>query len=443
VTAVATVAAALVVGPSAEAASASMTLVVSANQTFRPVTYVATGSLYGLADATNPSDSLAAAIKPNTFVQMAAGGRQQPTGDILVVAPKAARVGAKLVDRLSDYYPGWPYQFSWSTWPNFVDAQVRSVNRTTVPNLVAYEPWNESDQTWLSSNGTFENFWTRTHRQIRAIDPTTPIQGPSLSNNISGMRTFLQNAVATNTVPDIISWHELAGAHLIQNDIQTVVGIQNSLGISPRPIAIEEYASPSEVGIPGALVGYIAKFERFGVRDAELAFWNQSGTLGDLLTSRGGSPNGAYWLYKWYAEMSGNMVVTTPPSQTSIDGAAALTSDGRQLSVIFGGGTSGSSAVQVNGISGALGATGRVRVKVERVASTGRTGASSGAVTLSESEYSVSNGSINVPVTTTNTSAYRLLITSTGTSTTTRTTTTTSTGTTPGSGAGQLVTPAG
>ena len=210
VTAVATVAAALVVGPSAEAASASMTLVVSANQTFRPVTYVATGSLYGLADATNPSDSLAAAIKPNTFVQMAAGGRQQPTGDILVVAPKAARVGAKLVDRLSDYYPGWPYQFSWSTWPSFVDAQVRSVNRTTVPNLVAYEPWNESDQTWLSSNGTFEDFWTRTHRQIRAIDPTTPIQGPSLSNNISGMRTFLQNAVRP-TPPDIISWHELRG----------------------------------------------------------------------------------------------------------------------------------------------------------------------------------------------------------------------------------------
>ena len=65
------------------------------------------------------------------------------------------------------------------------------------------------------------------------------------------------------------------------------------LGITPRPIAIEEYAAPSEVGIPGPLVGYVAKFERLGIQDAELAFWNQSGTLGDLLTSKGGSPNAA------------------------------------------------------------------------------------------------------------------------------------------------------
>ncbi len=411
-----------------------MTLVVSADQTLRPVTHVATGSLYGLADATNPSDSLASAIKPNTFVQMPAGGHQQGTGDILVVASKASRVGAKLVDRLSDYYAGWPYQFSWSTWPSFVTSQLQKVNRSTVPNLAAYELWNESDNTWLSANGTYEDFWTRTYRQVRSIDASTPIQGPSLSNNISDMQNFLKNAVATNTVPDIISWHELAGANLIAGDVQKVVGLENSLGISPRPIAIEEYASPSEVGIPGALVGYIAKFERLGVHDAELAFWNQSGALGDLLTGRGGSPNGAYWLYTWYAAMSGNMVVTTPASQTSIDGAAALTSDGRALSVIVGGGTSGASAVQVNGLGGALAGSGTVHVKVESVASTGRTGASSGASTLAESDYVVSGGSITVPVNTTSTSAYRLTITPSGsptttgtTTTTTRTTTTTST----------------
>jgi hypothetical protein len=86
----------------AAAAAASNTLVVNAGQNLRPVTHVATGSLYGLANATQPSVALAQAIKPNTFVQMPKGGRQQPTGDISVVAPTAVSVGAKLVNRLSD-----------------------------------------------------------------------------------------------------------------------------------------------------------------------------------------------------------------------------------------------------------------------------------------------------------------------------------------------------
>ncbi|KAB8185270.1 RICIN domain-containing protein [Microbispora catharanthi] len=398
----------LAAAPAHAAASASTTLVVSANQPFRPVTHVATGSLYGLADATTPSDSLAQAIKPNTFVQKPQGGKQQPTGDILTVAPKAARAGAKVVNRLSDVYAGWPYQFSWSNWFSLVDQQIAQTKASGITNLAAYELWNESDNTWNSSNGTYEDFWTRTYREVRAKDPTTPIQGPSFSDNISDMDNFLRNAVATNTVPDIIAWHELTRASKIAGDVATVVNLEKKYGISPRPIAIEEYASPSEVGIPGALVSYIAKFERLGVHDAELAFWNQSGTLGDLLTGRGGSPNGAYWLYKWYADMSGNMVTTTPPAQTGIDGAAAMNSAGNQLSVIFGGG-SGDSAVVINGL-GSFGGT--AHVKLEYTPSPGRTVAVSGPSTLSESNYTVSNGSITVPVSAMNsTHGYHLVVT--------------------------------
>ena len=32
-------------------------------------------------------------------------------------------------------------------------------------------------------------------------------------------------------------------------------------------------------------MGYIAKFERAGVTQADLAFWNQYGTMGDTLVS--------------------------------------------------------------------------------------------------------------------------------------------------------------
>lgn len=407
---VAVLAAAPFVMTSASAAVASSTLTVNASQVLRPVTHVATGSLYGLANATQPSVSLAAAIKPNTFVQMPAGGHQQPTGDISVVAPTAVSVGAKLVNRLSDYYAGWPYQFSWSTWTPFVNSQINQMKQSSYYNsIAAYALWNESDNTWKSANGTYESFWTTTFRQVRSIDATKPIQGPSFSDNISDMRNFLQNAVSTNTVPDILAWHELSSSSKIAGDVATVQGIEQQLGISPRPIAIEEYAAPGEVGLPGPLVGYISKFERLGIHDAELAFWNQSGALGDLLTARGGSPNAAYWLYTWYAAMSGNMVTTTPPAQSGIDGFAAVPSGGNQVSIVAGN-CSGSCAVTVNGLASLnLGST--VTVKIEQTVSQGRTVASSGPSTVSTTTYTPANGSITVPLTMATNNAYRITVT--------------------------------
>ncbi|MFI6562076.1 RICIN domain-containing protein [Streptomyces sp. NPDC050534] len=424
--AVALTATALAVAAPAHAApTAATTLVVNADQTLRPATHVATGSLYGLADAGTPADSLVAPLKPNTFVQMAPGGSQlpngepKPAGDALVVAPKAARAGAKVVVRMPDWYPNFPYKWvSWSDWLSAADKQVASVQSSGASNIAAYELWNEPDWTWdTAAAGAFDAGWARTYKEVRAKDAKTPIQGPSHSAwNQSWMSTFLTDAKASGTVPDVIAWHELQGSKDIAAHVSAYRALESSLGISPRPIAIEEYGTPSEVGVPGPLVGYVAKFERAGVHDAELAFWNHYGTLGDTLTDTGAPPNGSYWLYKWYGDMSGNMLVTTPPAQTGIDGAASLSSDGRQIGVIFGGGA-GSSAVQVQGLGSlpAFGST--VHAKLEYTPSKGRTTAVTGPATVSEADYTVSNGSITVPVTTNASDGYHLVITPSGSST--------------------------
>ncbi|WP_255952552.1 RICIN domain-containing protein [Streptomyces odontomachi] len=403
---------------------AATTLVVDASRTLHPVAHAASGGLYGLADASTPSDSLVSALKPNTFVQMAPGGSQlpngepKPAGDALVVASKAARAGAKVVVRMPDWYPNFPYKWvSWSDWLSAVDKQVTAVKSSGAGNISAYEPWNEPDWTWNSAAGSFNDGWARTVKQIRTKDTSTPTQGPSYSSwNQSAMQQFLSAAKASGTLPDIVSWHELGGSQNIASHVAAYRSLESSLGISARPISIEEYGTTSEVGVPGPLVSYVAKFERAGVHDAELAFWNHYGTLGDTLTDTGGSPNGSYWLYKWYGDMSGNMLTTTPPAQTGIDGAAALSSDGKQVSVIFGGG-SGSSAVTVNGL-GSLSAFGStVHVKLEYTPSKGRTTAVSGPLTVSESDYAVSNGSVTVPVTTNATDGYHLVITPGGSGT--------------------------
>lgn len=421
----ASTAAGIAATPAGAAPTASTTLVVNANQTLRSVTHVGTGSLYGLASAASPSDSLVQALKPNTFVQMAPGGSQlpngepAPAGDALVVAAKAAKAGAKVVVRMPDWYPTFPYGWvSWSNWLAAVDTQIAKVKASGATNISTYELWNEPDWTWDTADaGDFNAGWTRTFKEVRAKDASTPIQGPSDSGYYPDrMKSFLQNAIATNTVPEVVAWHELSGPRYVAADVAAYRSLEASLGLTPRPISIEEYGTPTEVGTPGPMVSYAAKFERTGVRDAEMAFWNHYGTLGDTLTDTGGSPNGSYWLYKWYGDMSGNMLVTTPPAQTGIDGAASLNGSGNQVNVIFGAG-SGAAAVTVNGLNAlsAFGST--VHVKLEYTPSRGRTTAVSGPITISETDQTVSGGSITVPVAMNPADGYHLVITPSGSST--------------------------
>jgi hypothetical protein len=406
--------------PPVQAASSTPTLVVDANRILRPVTHVASGGLYGLGSDTTPADSMVIPLHPKVFVQMAPGGHQLPNGettpggDALVVAPKAARAGAKVVIRMPDYYPNFPYKWvSWSDWISVVDKQIAARQaRPDIKNIAAWEIWNEPDWTWDTTDaGPFNAGWVRTYQEIRSKDRTTPIQGPSLSSyNASYMSSFLSYAKAHNALPGIISWHEWNQAN-IASDIQTYRSLEASLGIRPRPIAIEEYAWTNQIGIPGSLVGYIAKFERGGVDNAELAFWHQYGTFNDMVVNND-QPNGAWWLYKWYGDMSGSMLVTTPPAQTGLDGAASVNEARNQVSVIFGGG-SGANAVTIHGLN-ALRAfhTHHVTVTLEYVPSLGLTTVVPGPTVLSVTNYTITGNSITVPINNMNSAdGYHLLIT--------------------------------
>ncbi|MGH3164997.1 MAG: RICIN domain-containing protein [Trebonia sp.] len=411
--------------PSSGAVAAANTLVVDANQNTRPVTHVASGALYGLADDLTPSDEYVTPLHPNTFVQMADGGHQlpngelQPAGDALAVADKAARDGAKIIVRAPDWYSNFPYQWvSWSNWSSAIDSMVRAIKVSGDKSIEAIALWNEPNNTWPAASGvSFNEGWVKTYDEVRSLDPGIPVDGPSLSYfDASYMQSFLEYAKANNALPDIISWHELGGQSSIAADVAAMRSMEASLGISPRPIVIEEYGETTEVGVPGSLAGYIAKFERAGVASAELAFWNDYGTMGDLLTGTGGLPNGAWWLYKWYGDMSGEMVNTVPPAQTGIDGAASVNAGQNQVSVVFGGGT-GSSQVTVNGVSDLAGFKNSqsVHVVLQDVESAGRTTAVEGPETIFDGDLPVTDGTVTVPVAAMNASyGYHVIVTPAG-----------------------------
>jgi hypothetical protein len=403
-----------VVAISSDASAAGATLVVAAGTPFRPVSHLAAGGLYALAEGDRPADAMLLPLKLNTLTQPAPGVGQRPNGqppggDSLLVAGQATRVGAGEYVRMPDIYPDFPYRWvSWADWNAKVDTMVtRRLAATGTSNINGWELWNEPDWTWnTAAAGAFNTGWVTTFRRVRARDTLTPIVGPSTAGyNEAWMRSFLSNAKANNALPDIICWHELGGAGSIAGDIANYRALESSLGISPRRISINEYATPTEIDQPGPLAGYIAKFERGGVDNAERAFWFEYGTVNGLTVNN--QPTGGWWLYKWYGEMAGNMVVTTPPSQSGLDGFAAYDPTRRIVNIALGAG-SGTNSVQVTGIGG-LGGT--VSVRVESTPASGRFTVVSAPTTVSTSTATVSNGQVIVSVPNmVATSAYHVVI---------------------------------
>ena len=402
--------AALVAAP---ANAASNTLIVDAGSVLRPVTHVGSGALYGLSSETKPGGSLLKPLHLNRFVQPPTGSTQAGgAGSITDVDQTLIGAGAQSYIRMPDIYPDFPYRWvSWDYYASKVDTMVRGrLADKDLTSISGWELWNEPDGTWDTAKaGPFNDAWVRIYKQVRSLDTVTPIVGPSLAQyDHDYMTSFLTNAKANGAVPDVMSWHELLdGWTQIGAHVADYRAIEKSLGISPRPISINEYAYTDQVDVPHNALHYIAQFERNGIRDAERAFWYEPGTLDGLFYN--GQPTGSYWLYKWYGDMAGNMLPVTPSG--GLDGIASLDSSRKIVNVVFAG-DSGSNSVNVKNL-GALGSS--VKVELSYTPSSGRSANVAAPTQVSTSTYQVTNGAITVPVSNMNdTGAYQLVITPQG-----------------------------
>jgi carbohydrate binding protein with CBM35 domain len=405
VTAASLLAAAAIASPilSAPASAANSTLTVNVAAPFRPVTHAASGGLYSLAENNRPTDAMLYPIRMRNTVQPPPGTQhrpngQPPGGDALLVAQQATRVGSGMIVRLPDIYPTFPYQWvSWNDWLSKVDTMVNArLAATSVTNVEAYELWNEPDFTWnTAAAGPFNDGWVRTFQRVRARDAVTPILGPSISAwNVNFMRSFLTHARNTGTLPGIICWHELGNTSAqIAAHVAAYRALEQELGISPRLISINEYAWTDEIYVPGRVTSYLAKLERAGVEMANRAFWHEYGTVNGLVVNNT-QPTASWWLYKWYGDMAGNMVTTSPQTQTGLDGFASYDSFRRSVHVLFGN-ESGTNFVRLNGL-GPLGGT--VRVRLESTPNSGRFTVVNAPTVHSDTTVGVSGGGITITV---------------------------------------------
>ena len=310
--------------------AAPQTLKIDVTKPIKDVDHAVSGSLYGIGDEGWPPDAWITPTKPKMFTQPPPGathrpnGEPAPVGDTLDVWPVASRQGATVTVRLPDIFPTFPYQWLGDDyWYEQVERMVRDVQASGADNIYGYEIWNEPQWTWNASWGDYFDMWDRTYRLIRELDPSAKIIGPSYDRDyVRGLRQFMTHTVEAETVPDIVSWHELGPEEglEVEQHVKHWRSLEREFGVAPLPISINEYGSPRDAGVPGWLIRYMAKLERADVDTANLAFWHKPGRLSDLLVPKGGGsgpatdpePTGNYWLFDWYGDMSGQMVQVDP-----------------------------------------------------------------------------------------------------------------------------------
>jgi hypothetical protein len=419
-------------GPAAAAAAQRLTVDLGASE--GPVMLGANGALYGLSDDGVPSDAALEPLKITSISQKPEGGAQHPNGDALTVSTSFFRNGGGEINvMMQDVYAKWPYEdLGIDDYLPKVDKIVKEVSADPNSDRFVYIPFNEPDQIWYdlgtsdqaqyeANRDRFLKDWKTVYQRIRAIDPDARIAGPNEAGYHTRLLTdFLTFAQRENVLPQVMTWHELSSGSLrdFQGNYDNYRSIERKLGIAPLKINIDEYANRRDLSVPGQLVQWVSMFERNKVY-ANQAYWDAAGNM-DGNVVRSNIPNGGWWLFRWYAGMTGDTVRVTPPQANTIDtlqGLASYDTKRRQAQVLLGGSAGDSDVVVQNVPRSVFGRT--VTATVAESAWSGYEGQHATPRVLARTKVKVADdGTVTVPLRGLHKmSAYRIVLTPGGSGT--------------------------
>jgi hypothetical protein len=410
----------------------------------------ASGTLYGVYGEDIPSDNLLEGIDLRTVSTKAQDGPQHPGADALeVVKPLADATDGDVYIYMTDIHRGFPYEWEGSTpaeklsiYSEKLARQVDQVlelpaeyqdNIVFVPfnepegNMFGTGTWSLNRVSWLNNPTDYFAAWDSAYRLIKGKLPTASVAGPNTSVLYSQVKGFLQHAVAANTVPDVITWHELSNPAQVRSSVakyrawETEVFAGTAFEGTALPININEYAFNYHTSVPGQMIQWISAIEESKV-DADIAYWNIDGNLSDsaVEANRG---NGQWWLLNAYAQMSGHTVAVTPPSPNTsytLQGVATLDEDKRQSRVIIGGSAGNASLAVTNVPESVFGST--VHALIREIPWTGQLGDSAEPEVIAEADVPVEGGAVDLGFGSTlpqlkESSAYEVILTPGGHST--------------------------
>jgi len=370
-------------------ASGGEIVVVDLGETVGPATHRAVGFLHSLTPEL-PPDELVVPLQPRMF-RMGPGSEGQGRG-AFGTWERVASLGAMHQVVVSDGqgygHNGWPGDNGdWSKWEDLVAGMVKHASEIGAD--FQWDIWNEPDIPgfWnavpddpAANWERFRETWIRGYRTIRGLDPDAVIVGPSNSgfdSNLFSVTDFLAFAREQDVLPDVLSWHEWHPSRIAPHVEETRAFMAEN-GIPEIPISINEYVAGEHQTEPGILAWYFAALEEAKVENAAHACWGDEDDksncrrpqLDGTITPDGKQPRSTWWVYRRYAEITGNLVKFEPGETAhGLGGYDTATGDAR---FIFGRKGKETAHVEVRFVNlgevpGLLGQDGTVRVSVERI----------------------------------------------------------------------------
>ena len=397
------------------------------------------GFLYGASEINVPTIDLLQGLKPDTMVQKAVGGLQHPTGD--AVRTKSALLSAGVKDMqvyFQDMYLEWPYDAPMKNGSIDINSYQKSVEKNLYSMICtksskgaegafrgtdgnyyvldkenascySYVLFNEPDQIWFGGNlAGLEAAWKQIYNAVHKIDPDARCVGPNYSGfSSSDYNHFLKYCSNNNCLPEIISWHELGDISLtdfyehydlVQQYISEYYG---NVGYKPQ-LMVNEYARHYDIGAPGGLIKWLSMFEDKDMSGC-MAYWAMANSLNELAADQN-SPSASWWVYHWYAQMTGKQCKMTSPSfaDTRFYGITSYDDEINMGYVLFGGNEdeNGNEIVYLDNISSTSLANSNdaVNVKIYAVSFSGQQGASYAPKCIFDSAVKSENGALKIQI---------------------------------------------
>ncbi len=420
------------------------TLKIDASKPVGEITTKATGFLYGLAEEGVPSKAMTDSLDISSVSAKVPGGMQHPTGDAHSVASQLTDCDYRVV-YLQDAFDTWYYchaeimemrKNGTYDWRNFlyerylpiVKEKVEFIEGQEYADDIVYCIFNECDNAiWFGNyvdgnvhyddigKANFYEAWKITYDYVKAIAPDAKIGGPGFYDYDTAKITgFMEYCAENDCVPQIMIYHELNQWSIPdwETHVEDYRRIENELGVTPLDIIVTEYGTMEDCGNPARMVHYIKAIENTGTW-AHMAFWRLANNLNDTCADDN-TPNSNWWLYRKYAEMSGQRLEVKETAlkdsmlhdgdwRLSYHGIAALKDSGEEINVICSG-SKNRRAVEISGLD-ATNLGDRVTVKVECVFYKGLTGVVNDTITLMQYNAKPCANKINVNIPGTDTDA--------------------------------------
>ncbi|MEV7827159.1 LamG-like jellyroll fold domain-containing protein [Microbacterium enclense] len=383
----------------------------------------ASGTLYGLYGPGLPSNNLIDGIQLRTVSTKAQDGPQHPGADALeVVKPLADSSDGDVYIYMTDINRGFPYQVPGNNgaektawFKQSVIDQVKQVKQLPAEyqDNIVFVPFNEPEGnmygnggesfwgvSWLDDSTRFLAAWDDFYRAIKAELPNARIAGPNTSILFNQVEGFMKHAVANDTVPEVVTWHELSDPATIRSSVARYRTWEKGFFAGTKwegtelPINVNEYAFNYHTSVPAQMIQWISAVEDSKI-DADIAYWNIDGNLSDsaVEANRG---NGQWWLLNSYGNMTGDTVRVTPPQPDvsyTLQGVATIDDTKQQVKALIGGST-GAQKVYIDNLPSSIG--GAAHVLIRDIRWTGQIGDSAEPQTVKEYDAPVENGTLEL-----------------------------------------------